>query len=815
MLMEDSIAEQHDGFLRQYRKLGIKKVIDQKTISKGKRKNGEIFDLELHIKEIVSGGSSLFLGYLRDCTEEQKSMTDMMVGESIIKRTAEAVVIIDPFGTVSVFNSAAQSLSLFATEEVVGQNVKMLMPPEVAAKHDGYLEMYRKTRVAKVLGTKRQVVLRRKDGVLVKIELSARTVGKHQKEVYVGYVRPLAKRLEFEAKRKLLETTLTLSQTPCVSINDKGMIEMWKGAYSTFGYTEEEMLGQNIKILQLPEVAVQHDGYLLRYKQTGVRTVVGNISRVKAVTKSGSVIPLDIHVREARFGDECLFVANLMDASGTFADEVATQVANAVREMSECPIITINEEGIVTMWNKAAHTVFQHTPEEAIGQNIKFITSDGVREHHDGYLQRYKRTKVKHVINTSIEQVAQRKDGTRVPCRLYLGEVAHDGSSSYVGFITDLTRQKKQKQHSLLIDEVIEKSPLSFVSINDVGIIQMVNPALCKVTGYTHNELIGKNIKLLMPEEIAVNHNAHLESYKKTGIKHVVDTTFLVPALTKAGDSLLLQLNIKELKQDSGSLFMGYVKDVTSQVDVLNQQKLSGEVRRLTSCCIIALTVSGIVKSVNQAVTDLFCHEAHEIEGKNVKMLMPQDIADQHDGFLRRYLADGVKRVVDKVRVVPAMKKDGTVFLVQLKVYETISDHHHLFLAYIEDFGYLAQLKLTSALAKNIPAMSTTPLIAISDQGTIVAFNPAAEAKFGFTHSHVLDKNVRILMPDEVSEKHDGYLHRFVESGCDTENRELFTKGKVITAESKSGELFTARLRVVHLKKHDGSHVFVGALQDE
>ena len=57
------------------------------------------------------------------------------------------------------------------------------------------------------------------------------------------------------------------------------------------------------------------------------------------------------------------------------------------------------------------------------------------------------------------------------------------------------------------------------VQINEKGIIQMVNPACCQVFIYQEADLVGRNVKILMPEENASKHNSYLEKYETSWIK--------------------------------------------------------------------------------------------------------------------------------------------------------------------------------------------------------------------------------------------------------------------------------------------------------
>ena len=95
---------------------------------------------------------------------------------SIIETAADGIITITGDGCVQVFNVAAEDMFGYDAAEVIGQNVKMLMPSMYQRQHDGYLENYLRTGEARILGLRREAEGRRKDGTVFPIELSVREV---------------------------------------------------------------------------------------------------------------------------------------------------------------------------------------------------------------------------------------------------------------------------------------------------------------------------------------------------------------------------------------------------------------------------------------------------------------------------------------------------------------------------------------------------------------------------------------------------------------------------------------------------------------
>ncbi len=100
---------------------------------------------------------------------------------------------------------------------------------------------------------------------------------------------------------------------------------------------------------------------------------------------------------------------------------------------------------------------------------------------------------------------------------------------------------------------------------------------------------------------------------------------------------------------------------------------------------IITINDGGVIESLNPAAEQLFGYPAAEMIGHNISLLMPEPDRSAHDGYIRRYLDTGQRRIIGTGREVTARRKDGSTFPAGLSVSEVVFDGRRLFTGIIHD----------------------------------------------------------------------------------------------------------------------------------
>jgi two-component system sensor kinase FixL len=126
----------------------------------------------------------------------------------ILDTIPDAMIVIDESGVMQSFSAAAERLFGYSPAEVLGKNVKMLMPAPYRESHDGYLDRYKTTGERRIIGIGRVVVGERKDGSTFPLELSVGEMKTGQQRFFTGFIRDLTERQQTEARLQELQAEL-------------------------------------------------------------------------------------------------------------------------------------------------------------------------------------------------------------------------------------------------------------------------------------------------------------------------------------------------------------------------------------------------------------------------------------------------------------------------------------------------------------------------------------------------------------------------------------------------------------------------------
>ncbi|MCL5975478.1 MAG: EAL domain-containing protein, partial [Gammaproteobacteria bacterium] len=168
----------------------------------------------------------------------------------------------------------------------------------------------------------------------------------------------------------------------------------------------------------------------------------------------------------------------------------------AVMDTVPDAIITINLDGTINSFNKAAESIFGYSSDEMIGQSVDIIVPDEYKEAHRNGIKRFAASGKGNIMGTRVELEALTKSGRRIWIEMALSSV-NAGNKRYVtGLLRDISEKK-------VIEEATRVSAVAFetqegIFVTDAsGKILKVNNAFTTLTGYTSADVVGKYPSIL------------------------------------------------------------------------------------------------------------------------------------------------------------------------------------------------------------------------------------------------------------------------------------------------------------------------------
>jgi len=168
------------------------------------RKDGSIFWGRLTVYPLGDerGRVTHHIGLVEDVSERRGTKEALQASterlQAVLNAAVDGIVLIDPSGIIQSINPSVQKMFGYPPEELVGHNVKVLMPEPYREEHDGYLARYMATGEARIIGIGRQVAGRRRDGSTFPVDLAVSEV-RHGGEIFfLGTLRDISERVRLE-----------------------------------------------------------------------------------------------------------------------------------------------------------------------------------------------------------------------------------------------------------------------------------------------------------------------------------------------------------------------------------------------------------------------------------------------------------------------------------------------------------------------------------------------------------------------------------------------------------------------------------------
>lgn len=170
------------------------------------------------------------------------------------------------------------------------------------------------------------------------------------------------------------------------------------------------------------------------------------------------------------------------------------------------------------------------------------------------------------------------------------------------------------------LQSILNTVPDAMVVIDGSGLIREFSPAAERMFGWNALEVLGNNVRLLMPEPHREAHDGYMERYYRTGEKRIIGKGRVVVGERKDGSTFPIELAVGEMKAEGQLYFTGFIRDLTERQEAESRlQELQGELVHMSRLTALGEMASALAHEINQPLSAI----ANYLRG--TRMLLERD----------------------------------------------------------------------------------------------------------------------------------------------------------------------------------------------
>ncbi|MFW6379522.1 MAG: PAS domain S-box protein [Guyparkeria sp.] len=310
-----------------------------------------------------------------------------------------------------------------------------------------------------------------------------------------------------------------------------------------------------------------------------------------------------------------------------------------ILEKSLDAVVIVDGKNEVVFFNPAAEKLWGHDAGSVLGRNVSMLVPKAHQDRHDGYIDRHRRTGDNRLVESSVEMDLPHASGREIPISLSLFDIEIFGERGYVAFARDITRERELREQ---MSQTLEQAADAVVTIDEDNRISFFNAAAERLWGYDRDEVIGENVRMLVPERHQSSHDEYVNRNRRTGEDRLVGQSVELDSRRKNGETFWLNLSLSKTVLKDRTLYTAFARDITDQVEQRERLRLLSLVANETNNSVIITDAAGRIEYINRGFTSLTGYEADEVMGERPGDLLQGPDTDPADvERIRQGLAGG------------------------------------------------------------------------------------------------------------------------------------------------------------------------------
>ena len=379
------------------------------------------------------------------------------------------------------------------------------------------------------------------------------------------------------------------------------------------------------------------------------------------------------------------------------------------------------------------------------------------------------------------------------------------------GTATDITEEnaarvklKESEQHYKLLTE----NSRELICLHEAdGTYKYVSPSCYRLTGYTQNELVGKNpYTFFHPED-----QKRIAEESHAPVKKGYVTSILYRFQKKDGGYSWLHTLSQPIFNDSDEVIeihtssRDYTDRQLAQERVLEEEKKFKDLLESAPDAMVIVDKKGEIVLVNAQTEKLFGYQREELLGKKVEVLIPKRYGGgKHVNYRDKYIHQPKTRGMGEGRELFGLRKDGSEFPVEISLSPIETANGLLVSSAIRDISdrlvIQNELKQEETKFKGLLESAPDAMVIVDKKGEIVLVNAQTEKLFGYQRDEILGNKVEMLIPARYGKHH----HKHREKYAEHPNTRGMGEGRELFGLRKDGTEFQVEISLSPIKTNEG-----------
>jgi len=428
-------------------------------------------------------------------------------------------------------------------------------------------------------------------------------------------------------------------------------------------------------------------------------------------------------------------------------------------------MVVVDTDGEIVLLNVQAENQFGYSRDELIGRKVKSIIPEGFAERLIADGTRTAAEALAQQIGTGIELTGRRKDGSEFPIEIMLSPLESTEGILVTAAIRDITVRRNAEKHLAQMEGryrgLLEAAPDGMVVVNQRGEIVLLNAQAEKHFGYRRDELLGQDVKNIIPEGFAERLIADGTRTAAEALAQQIGTGIELIGRRKDESEFPIEIMLSPLESAEGILVTAAIRDITVRKDAERHlAQMEGRYRGLLEAApdgMVVVNQRGEIVLLNAHAEKQFRYWRDELIGQKVKSIIPE-------GFAERLIADGTRTAAEALAQqigtgieLTGRRKDGSEFPIEIMLSPLQSNEGVLVTAAIRDITVRkeAEKHLGQMEGRYRGLLEAAPdgMVVVNQAGEIFLLNAQAEKHFGYSRDELIGQKVTNIIPEGFAER--------------------------------------------------------------